>query len=126
MRDSQNRNVAPFDLWSGSMMANSAVDPYWRAAVSAEVAATPAQKAHIEEVCSRCHAPMAVPISTSPPGQVLAFLKKDHPTSMLGMDGVSCTVCHQIAADNLGTDDSFTGGFWCERIPRYGKAKTSR
>lgn len=111
MRDSQDRNVAPFDLWSGSMMANSAVDPYWRAAVSAEVAATPAQKAHIEEVCSRCHAPMSTPIHTSPPGQVLAFLNKDHPKSTLGMDGVSCTVCHQIAADNLGTEDSFTGGF---------------
>ncbi len=43
MRDGKNRNVAPFDLWSGSMMANSAVDPYWKAAVSAEVAATPSR-----------------------------------------------------------------------------------
>ncbi len=111
MRDSKDRNVAPFDLWSGSMMANSAVDPYWRAAVSAEVAATPSQKAHIEEVCSRCHAPMSAPVHTSPAGQLLSFLKDDHPKSMLGRDGVSCTVCHQIAADNLGTDDSFTGGF---------------
>jgi hypothetical protein len=47
MRDGKDRNVAPFDLWSGSMMANSAVDPYWKAAVSAEVAATPSQKPHI-------------------------------------------------------------------------------
>lgn len=111
MRDGKNRNVAPFDLWSGSMMANSAVDPYWRAAVSAEVAATPSQKPHIEEICSRCHAPMAAPISTSPQGQVLAFLRDDHAKAAFSKDGVSCTVCHQISSENLGTDASFTGGF---------------
>lgn len=116
MRDGRNRNVAPYDLWSGSMMANSAIDPYWKAAVSAEVAATPSQKPHIEEVCSRCHAPMAAPISPSPSGEVLAFLrddysKDDHAKAGLSKDGVSCTVCHQISSDNLGTDASFTGGF---------------
>ncbi len=111
MRDGKNRNVAPFDLWSGSMMANSAVDPYWKAAVSAEVVATPSQKPHIEEVCSRCHAPMAAPISTSPDGKVLAFLRDDHAKAALSKDGVSCTVCHQISSENLGTDASFTGGF---------------
>ncbi len=111
MRDGKNRNVAPFDLWSGSMMANSAVDPYWKAALSAEVAATPSQKPHIEEVCSRCHAPMSAPVTTSPDGEVLAFLRKDHAKAALGKDGVSCTVCHQISSENLGTDESFTGGF---------------
>ena len=111
MRDGKNRNIAPFDLWSGSMMANSAVDPYWKAAVSAEVAATPSQKPHIEEVCSRCHAPMAAPIPTSPNGEVLAFLRDDHAKATLSKDGVSCTVCHRISRENLGTDASFTGGF---------------
>ncbi len=111
MRDGKNRNVAPFDLWSGSMMANSAVDPYWKAAVSAEVAATPSQKPHIEEVCSRCHAPMAAPIKSSPNGEVLSFLRDDHTKAALSRDGVSCTVCHQISSENLGTDASFTDGF---------------
>lgn len=92
-------------------MAHSAVDPYWRAVVSAEIVATPSQKPHIEEVCSRCHAPMASPIAASPDGQVLGFLSGSHAKAALGKDGVSCTVCHQIQADNLGTDDSFTGGF---------------
>ncbi|MFO0941221.1 MAG: multiheme c-type cytochrome [Pirellulales bacterium] len=115
MRDEKNRNVAPFDLWSGSMMANSAVDPYWKAAVSAEVVATPSQKSHIEEVCSRCHAPMAAPVTTSPHGEVLAFLRDDHAKAALSKDGVSCTVCHQISSENLGTDSSFTGGFKLNR-----------
>ena len=29
----------------------------------------------------------------------------------LAQDGVSCTVCHQIAPDRLGTRDSFNGNF---------------
>ena len=31
--------------------------------------------------------------------------------SGLGLEGVSCTVCHQITPQNLGTKDSFTAGF---------------
>ena len=78
MCDGKYCNVAPVDLWSGSMMTNSAVAPYWKAAVSAEVAATPSQKSHIEEDCSRFHSPMAAPINPSPNGEVLAFLRDDH------------------------------------------------
>jgi hypothetical protein len=33
------------------------------------------------------------------------------PAGHLAGDGVSCAVCHQIEADNFGTEDSFTGGF---------------
>ena len=29
----------------------------------------------------------------------------------LAADGISCTVCHQIAPDNLGTRDSFNANF---------------
>lgn len=111
MRDSQKQSVAPVDLWQASMMAHSSRDPYWRAVVSAEIAGTPNAKAHIEELCTRCHAPMATPVPTSPPGESLAFLKRDNRQSQLGLDGVSCTVCHQIQDTNLGKAESFTGHF---------------
>lgn len=111
MRDSQGRNVAPYDLWRGSMMAHSAVDPYWRAAVSAEVLATPSQREHIEEVCTRCHAPMASHQHSEAQSSLLGFLQPPAAQAALGLDGVSCTVCHQISEQGLGTDDSFTGGF---------------
>lgn len=111
MRDAKNRPVAPYDLWQASMMANSSRDPFWRAVLSAEVAATPSKKALIEEKCSRCHTPMAAPVPESPQGEVLAFLKNNDERSHLGMDGVSCTVCHQITDKGLGTEASFTGHF---------------
>ncbi len=111
MRDSKNRNVAPYDLWQGSMMAQSARDPYWKAAVSAEMVHTPQQKSHIEEVCTRCHAPMVVGPRSSPDGKSLAFLQSNSDPHGLGVDGVSCTVCHQISSQGLGTESSYTGGF---------------
>ena len=59
MRDSEGNEIAPFNLWQGTMMANSARDPFWRAMVSAEKARTPAAAEAIETECIRCHAPMA-------------------------------------------------------------------
>lgn len=118
MRDSAGNSVAPFDLWQSSMMAQSARDPYWRAVLSAEVHATPNEKAHLEDVCTRCHAPMSHPIETSPDGQILAFLESSPiagaqkvADAQLGLDGVSCTVCHQMTDKNFGEYASFTGGF---------------
>ncbi len=111
MRDQNQRGIAPFDLWQSTAMAHSARDPFWRAVVSAEVAATPSQKELIERKCSRCHAPMGTLVQASPPNQVLAHLTTDNDSAQLSNDGVSCTVCHQIRDIGLGTEDSFTGGF---------------
>lgn len=91
-------SIGQHPLWSGSMMAHSSVDPYWRARVRTEIASQPTRQAEIEATCLRCHAPMQ-------PGTPLASL------SDLGNDGVSCTLCHQIQPANLGQTSSFTGGF---------------
>ena len=45
--------------WRGSMMANSARDPYWQAAVRRETIDYPAAAAAIEDECAACHMPMA-------------------------------------------------------------------
>lgn len=111
MRDAQGRPVAPYNMWRSSMMANSARDPFWRAVVSAEVAATPSQKELIEATCNRCHAPMVTHPPASPDGQVFTYLHQRDARALLGLDGVSCTVCHQITAEGLGTDDSYSGKF---------------
>lgn len=116
LRDAKGRPVAPYDLWSGSPMASSSRDPIWRAAVSVEVALHPAKRAEIEAKCLRCHAPMGhVEAGARGVRPSLQALLGDRPAdeviSGLARDGVSCTLCHQIAADGLGAEGSFDGGF---------------
>src|SRR5439155_15935968 len=51
-------------------------------------------------------------------GQVFAHLPigaRAAARDKLAQDGVSCTVCHQISADTLGTPDSYNGRFTIER-----------
>jgi hypothetical protein len=113
MRDEASREIAPFNLWQSSMMANAARDPLWRAVVSAEVATTPAAAVAIEAKCMRCHAPMASEAARADGFEpaISDLQVATNSFSTLARDGVSCTVCHQIQQDNLGGDDSFNGGF---------------
>lgn len=114
-------------LWRPSMMANSARDPYWRAAVRRETLDRPAVAAAIQDECSKCHMPMmryAAHVAGHE-GQVFANPPAGGPTpaAQLAADGVSCSMCHQIAADNLGTDESLVGGFTVdETAPRDHRA----
>ncbi|MEZ5979643.1 MAG: hypothetical protein R3F34_15700 [Planctomycetota bacterium] len=113
MRDADGVGVAPFDLWSGTMMANSARDPLWRAVVSAEVAATPSRRADIEAKCLRCHSPMArfAGLDELELESPIHVLHHDSRVGELARDGVSCTICHGIVPDGLGTEASYTAGF---------------
>jgi hypothetical protein len=113
MRDEKKRPIAPFDLWRASPMANASRDPIWRAVVSAEVAALPALRGAIEERCMNCHAPMAYTqaIKNKEPPVSMALITGSDNRSQLALDGVSCTLCHQIKPDQLGTAASFSGHF---------------
>jgi hypothetical protein len=113
MRDASGREIAPYDLWQGTMMANSARDPLWRAVLSAEIAATPSLRSEIETTCLRCHAPMAqrVGLDDHGMGSFLHLLECESELGELARDGVSCTICHGMSPDGLGTEASFGAGF---------------
>lgn len=88
------------------MMAHSSADPYWRARVQYEVSVSGLPRADVENLCLRCHAPaQQYPLRAN--GKKLAVAGLDD----LGRDGVTCTVCHQITPEGLGTAASFTAGF---------------
>ena len=102
--------------WRASMMANSARDPYWQAAVRREAMDHPEAQDLIEDECAACHMPMSrfEAKTSGQKGQVFSHLpvgENTHRTDDLAADGVSCTVCHQITAENLGARESFTAGF---------------
>jgi len=106
--------------WRATMMANSARDPYWHAAVRREVLDHAASQAAIEDTCSTCHMPMARfdAAAAGGLGQVFANLAAAAPQHALAADGVSCTVCHQITAERLGEHASFDGGFVIDKTAR--------
>ncbi len=109
LRSRQGEDLSIVRAWSGTMMANSARDPYWRAKVDREIEERPALRGLLEDKCTRCHAPMGHTEArlTGWDGWSLAALT-DAPVAS---DGVSCTLCHQIRAEGLGTEASYTGGF---------------
>jgi hypothetical protein len=112
--DVAGTDISPGTQWKHSVMANAFNDPYWQAAVEDEVESFPHLAGFIEDTCTRCHAPMGRTHAyhTDSDLDIDKYFRfdtaknKDH-----SREGVSCTVCHQIDAGNLGTADSFSGGF---------------
>ena len=102
--------------WRSSMMGNAARDPYWMAAVRRESLDHPAAVDVVEDKCTVCHLPIARTMVVAAGEQARAFehfpsLGTGGPLTAQAQDGVSCTVCHQIQDENLGTRDGFTGGY---------------
>jgi hypothetical protein len=116
INDSSGNDVSIVTDWSSTMMANSARDPLWKAKVRSEINRNPQLTDVINDKCTRCHAPMAnfEAKTNSEPRGILdgGFLSASHPRHNEAMNGVSCTLCHQIQdAPNLGTLSSFTGHY---------------
>jgi hypothetical protein len=107
--------------WRSSIMANSARDPYWQASVRREGMEHPQSKAEIEDACADCHMPISRYEAKleGKLGEVFAHLPfdSDSKKNAAAEDGVSCSVCHQISKQKLGTRESFNGGFVVDNPP---------
>jgi hypothetical protein len=105
-------DVSSVTLWRSTIMANAAKDPLWQAKVSAEVLANPHIQTIIEDKCTTCHAPTGR-TEAHFLGQTNYSLLETQ-TDPLALDGVTCTVCHQIKTTGLGSNASFSGGYVIE------------
>lgn len=105
--------------WRGTLMANAARDPYWLATLRAEIEAHPEQRGAIEELCGRCHMPMAHFMAEAQDASTAildgGFADAGHELHTWAMDGVSCSVCHQIREEGLGLPTSYNGGYVIDR-----------
>jgi hypothetical protein len=131
--DANGDDVSIEAAWSATIMGNAARDPLWRAKFATEILRNPQHDAVLNDKCTRCHAPMANQQSVfdglapqffgdggfEDPGNV--------PTHDAAMDGVSCTLCHQIAdVADLGTEAGESGHYTIEAFanpydrPAYG------
>lgn len=112
LHDATGANVSPVLLWRSSMMALAARDPFYLA-VFAEELEYSTDRAAVEVVCTRCHAP-AGSEELAIEGDHLTFEELtagSSPAAVLGRGGVTCALCHQIAETNLGDERSFAGKF---------------
>jgi len=106
-------DISPGTQWKHSVMAQAFNDPYWQAAVEDEVESFPHLTGLIEDTCTTCHAPMGRTHARQT-GDLDADGYYRFDTARAAnhsREGVSCTLCHQIDAGNLGTSASFSGGF---------------
>ena len=118
LTDTSGDDVSIVKDWGASMMANATKDPFWRAKVATELERNPALSTLINDTCSECHAPMAhFEITEVQKEEITLFgtggiLDPGHPLHDAGMNGVSCTLCHQIEDDaTLGTPAGASGHY---------------
>ena len=106
LRDSQGDDVSPVARWRRTMLANASKDPFWKAKVRHEGIENHSHKDALENVCTRCHAPMGMlnAYLSGAGAYNLDSLKNDE----IGKDGISCTLCHQI---NDFSSPLFSGNF---------------
>lgn len=88
----------PYDAWAPSLMAQSARDPVWQAAL----AIANADAAGSGETCIRCHAPAGWLGGRSTPGTLEVLPASD-------FDGVNCHFCHRLVRPVLGPGSAVGG-----------------
>ncbi|WEJ62331.1 hypothetical protein [Thiomicrorhabdus lithotrophica] len=116
------KDVSPYTEWKHSTMANALNDPYFNAVVEEETHIFPHLKGFIEDSCLSCHSPMAYTHAH----QTGEALVSDATTTLLAdgaypfataigddhaREGISCTACHQIQSDDLGSIASMSGHY---------------
>ncbi len=106
---SEGEDVSMPQDWRSTMMANAFHDPYFQAVIEREVALRPGLKGLIEDECLTCHAPVGR--TQAHYDGATEYSLETARQSALAKEGVSCTVCHQIQPDNLGTHASYSGHY---------------
>jgi cytochrome c553 len=116
-------NLSPYGEWRTSMMGLSGRDPIFYAQLETEIALHPEQKDNIVGTCLSCHGAMGQrqitqdnkgPFKLEYLDQTASWPESLRPYAKYGnlaRDGVSCTICHRISAEGLGTPATYTGKF---------------
>lgn len=115
--NSNGEDIGPYAGWQHTVMAHAFNDPYYRAKVQSEVAQFPSLAGTIEDKCLTCHTPMAhthahatgMLDSDACLDEEGCYRMESAEADMMAREAVSCTLCHQIDGENLGS--TFSGGF---------------
>ena len=125
MTTSSGEDISIGFSWRPTIMANSARDPYWQSGVRRETLDHPEASKEIQDECSKCHMPMMryEAHANGREGEIFSHLAfdPDNRGDRLAEDGVSCSLCHQIAKDKLGTRESLVGNFVVDTTRKLGE-----
>ena len=111
-------NLSEYTEWRASLMGLAGRDPIFHAQLESEKTLYPSQAGFFDNTCYRCHGVMGQRQVEADTGQPfkhsMVYALPDQPDGKYGAlarDGVSCTACHRISKDELGTPATFTGKF---------------
>lgn len=108
--DDEGVDISFVKTWDTTMMRFSFFDPFWRAKVQSELLRLPEYSGIIEEKCIRCHAPMASEQIRNDGNSFHLFgtgglTDPENVYYPMAMDGISCTLCHQILEEEKDSGD---------------------
>jgi hypothetical protein len=111
-------NLSPYSEWRSSMMGLSGRDPVFYSQLETELNLHPEIRQETIDTCLSCHGVMGerqIKLDKKGPFR-LEYLDLKYPQpnwqyGALARDGVSCTVCHHISAEDLGKPSTYTGKF---------------
>lgn len=116
-------NLSPYGEWRYSMMGLAGRDPIFFAQLDTESTIHDNLQDHsrtavpfIQDLCLHCHGVMGQRQFHIDNGSGGFFTRSELNDTQskygaLGRDGISCTVCHHVAAKGLGSAATFTGNF---------------
>ena len=113
LTDVDGNDVSIYSDWQQTVHSNAAVDPYFLAKLSSEIAEFPELKNKIEAECAVCHMPLASAQAKFDGIKLTVSegLNKNYSYYNFAVEGVSCTICHQIENKDLGEESSFSGNY---------------
>lgn len=113
MKTSTGEDVSIGLQWQASIMANSSRDPYWQGSIRRETIDHPESSQAIQDDCSFCHMATVRLADRDAGRHTNVFsrlpLAKFPEGDKAAADGVTCSVCHQIEKQGLGTMATFNG-----------------
>lgn len=113
LKTKEGQDVSIGFEWRASIMGNASRDPYWQASIRRESIDHPESAAQVEDDCSNCHMPIPHLTAKANGKTTQVFsrfpLAEKHKGIDESNDGVSCSVCHQVEANGLGTKQTFNG-----------------
>lgn len=119
--DASGNDVSPVSTWAATMMANAAIDPFWRAKVKHEGLENPDLVDEIETLCATCHAPNGHFDAVH--NGIEFYTISDLDGDPMGLDGVSCNACHMM--ENVDFGITFSGDItYNENHVEYGQLES--